>query len=217
MKDSSDDFSDWQSDSTKLAQKLEDTWVTGKPYKFVLGNGSFIKGSDEGIEGMKVGGTRTMIIPARLAYGKNRMGPVPPNSNLKLSVELLNVTDKITASMWNVDTTKIKKTKDGLKYIIVKEGTGKTADSGNIVTVHYTGYLKDSTKFDSSVERDEPFSFTVGKHQVIQGWDEGIRFLNKGAKARLIIPPSLAYGNNAIGTIPPNSTLIFDIEVLDIK
>jgi peptidylprolyl isomerase len=217
MKDSSDDFSNWNTDSSKMGQKIEDTWMRGKPYKFVLGGNNFIKGSDEGIEGMKVGGSRTIIIPAKLAYGKTGMGPIPPNSSIKVDIQLLDVKDKITASMWNVDTTKIKTTKSGLKYIIVQQGTGKTADSGDVVTVNYTGWLRDSTKFDSSVERDEPFTFTVGKHMVIPGWDEGIRFLNKGAKARLIIPPDLAYGNRPIGKIPPNSTLIFDVEVVDIK
>lgn len=217
MKDSTDDFSNWEKDSTKMKQKIEDTWLKGRPYKFVLGGNNFIKGSDEGIEGMKVGGTRTIIIPAKLAYGKTGMGPIPPNASLKVNIQLLEVKDKITASMWNVDTTKMKTTKSGLKYIIVQEGTGKTADSGDVVTVNYTGWLKDSTKFDSSVERDEPFTFTVGRHMVIPGWDEGIRFMNKGAKARFIIPPDLAYGNRQIGKIPPNSTLIFDVELLNIK
>ena len=217
MKDSTDDFSNWAADSTKMRQKIEDTWMTGKPYKFILGEGNFIKGSDEGIEGMKVGGTRTIIIPPKLAYGKTGMGPIPPNSSLKVNIQLLNVKDKITSTMWNVDTTKMKTTKSGLKYIIVQEGTGKTADSGDVVTINYTGWLKDSTKFDSSIERDEPFTFAIGMHKVIPGLDEGIRFLNKGAKARLIIPPDLAYGNRNLGKIPANSTLIFDIEVLDIK
>ena len=217
MKDSTDDFSNWEKDSTKMRQKIEDTWLKGRPYKFVLGGNNFIKGSDEGIEGMKAGGTRTIIIPAKLAYGKTGMGPIPPNASLKVDIQLLDVKDKITASMWNVDTTKMKTTKSGLKYIIVQEGTGKTADSGDVVTVNYTGWLKDSTKFDSSVERDEPFSFTVGRHQVIPGWDEGIRFMKIGTKARLIIPPDLGYGNRPIGKIPPNSTLIFDVELLNIK
>ena len=218
MKDSSDDFSDWLKDSSKIKQKIEDSWLTGKPYKFVLGEGNFIKGSEEGIEGMKVGGTRTIIIPSRLAYGKAGIRPIiPPNSSLKVDIQLLNVRDKITVSMWNVDTTKMKTTKSGLKYVIVQEGTGKTADSGDVVTVHYTGWLKDSTKFDSSVERDEPYTFTIGVQRVIPGLDEGMRFLNKGAKARFIIPPALAYGNRPAGKIPPNSTLIFDVELLNIK
>jgi FKBP-type peptidyl-prolyl cis-trans isomerase len=217
MKDSADDFSNWTSDSSKMRQKIEDTWVENRPYKFVLGGNNFIKGSDEGIEGMKVGGMRTIIIPSKLAYGKAGMGPIPPNSSLKVNIQLIDVKDKITASMWDIDSTKMKKTKNGLKYIILQEGTGKMADSGDVVTVHYTGWLKDSTKFDSSVERDEPFSFTVGKHQVIPGWDEGIRFMNKGSKARFIIPPDLAYGSRPLAKIPPNSTLIFDVEMLDIK
>lgn len=217
MKDSTYDYSNWTNDSTKLSFEIEDSKMRGRPYTFVLGDSNFIKGSEEGIEGMKTGGARTIIIPSRLAYGKEGWGPILPNTNLRVYVQLLNVKDHITATMWDVDTTKMKTTKSGLKYIIIKEGTGKTADSGDVVTVHYTGWLKDSTKFDSSVERDEPFTFTVGIQRIIPGWNEGIRFLNKGAKARFIIPPDLAYGSKQKGKIPPNSTLIFDVEVLNIK
>jgi FKBP-type peptidyl-prolyl cis-trans isomerase len=217
IKDSSRDFSDWSTDSSKMRQNIGDTRLSGGPYKFILDEGNFIKGSDEGIEGMKVGGMRTIIIPAGFAYGKQGVGPIPPNSDLKLIVQLINVKDKIVASLWNVDTTKMKTTKSGLKYVIVQEGTGKTADSGDVVTVNYSGWLKDSTKFDSSVERDEPITVTVGAGMVIPGWDEGLQLLNKGEKARFIIPPDLAYGNRHMGKIPPNSTLIFDIELLDIK
>ncbi len=96
-------------------------------------------------------------------------------------------------------------------------GNGKTASTGNVVTVNYSGYLEAGIKFDSSVEIDEPFSFVLGSRQVIPGWDEGISKMKKGGKARLIVPPSLAYREMSVGKIPPNSTLIFDVELLDIK
>ena len=83
--------------------------------------------------------------------------------------------------------------------------------------VQYSGYLTNGKRFDSSVEREEPFLFVVGMHQVIQGWEEGIKLLNKGSKARFIIPSSLAFNNRKVGQIPANSDLIFDVELLDIK
>jgi peptidylprolyl isomerase len=211
-------FKDWSKDSSRAKQIIGSTSRSGKPYKFLLKEGYFIKGSTEGIAGMKVGSTRTIIIPSELAYGKQGIGPIPPNAKLKAVVTLVDAKKPVIANLWNVDPSKFKTTKDGLKYAIIQEGTGAKADSGDLVTVSYSGYLaKDSTKFDSSVERDEPFTFKLGSHMVMPGWDEGIALLNKGTKARLIVPPALGYGNRPSRVIPPNSTLIFDIEVVDIK
>lgn len=110
-----------------------------------------------------------------------------------------------------------KKTESGLYYVIEKEGTGEQAVPGKTVSVHYTGTLLDGTKFDSSVDRGQPFEFVLGQGRVIRGWDEGIALLKKGAKAKLLIPSSMAYGSRAAGTIPANSPLIFDVELLDVK
>ena len=217
IKDSTNLFKDWNKDSTRVSYLIGTTSLRKVPIKFLLGNDSFIKGSDEGMVGMKVGGTRTIIIPSELAYGKQGIGPIPPNSSLKVQIEMVNAKEPVNVKEWDVDSTKIKTTKDGLKYAILKEGTGANADSGNVVTVNYSAYLLNGQKFDSSVEREEPFTFRLGMHSVIEGWEEGLKFLNKGAKARLIIPPSLGYGERAVGKIPPNSTLIFDVEMVDIK
>ena len=107
-------------------------------------------------------------------------------------------------------------TESGLRMIIHKEGNGQIPILGQTVKVHYTGMLLDGTKFDSSLDRGVPFEFTLGQGQVIRGWDEGIGYFNKGAKGTIYIPSTLGYGpNGAGGSIPPNSILIFDIELLD--
>jgi len=109
-------------------------------------------------------------------------------------------------------------TSSGLKYWNVKEGTGATATAGKKVSVHYTGWLTNGTKFDSSVDRNKPFEFTLGAGMVIKGWDEGVEGMKVGGKRRLEIPPNLGYGSRgAGGVIPPNATLIFDVELLGVK
>ena len=108
-------------------------------------------------------------------------------------------------------------TPSGLSYIDITPGTGATPRSGEKVTVHYTGYLTDGKKFDSSVDRGQPFTFTIGVGQVIRGWDEGVLSMKVGGKRKLIIPPELGYGSRgARGVIPPNAELIFDVELLRI-
>jgi tetratricopeptide (TPR) repeat protein len=108
-------------------------------------------------------------------------------------------------------------TKSGLKYLVLAKGTGAHAELNKNVEVHYTGYLLDGKVFDSSVERGDPIEFILGTGQVIPGWDEGIALMNVGDKLRLIIPSNLAYGEKGAGkVIPPNSTLIFDVELMGI-
>ena len=109
-------------------------------------------------------------------------------------------------------------TPSGLTIITEKEGSGPKPQSGQTVSVHYAGYLTSGKKFDSSFDRNEPIQFPIGTGRVIKGWDEGIMLLNVGTRAKLIIPPELAYGaRGAGGVIPPNATLIFDVELLDVK
>ncbi|UXX79757.1 FKBP-type peptidyl-prolyl cis-trans isomerase [Reichenbachiella carrageenanivorans] len=108
-------------------------------------------------------------------------------------------------------------TESGLRYVITEEGEGENAQAGNQVSVHYNGTLLDGTKFDSSYDRGSPFGFVLGQGRVIMGWDEGIALLNKGAKATLYIPSTLAYGERAAGSIPANSILKFDVELVDFQ
>ena len=109
-------------------------------------------------------------------------------------------------------------TESGLKYVDVVVGTGRQPEVGDTASVHYTGWLADGKKFDSSVDRKEPFSFRVGAGQVIKGWDEGVMGMKIGGKRKLTIPPQLGYGaRGAGGVIPPNATLTFDVELLDLR
>ncbi len=115
-----------------------------------------------------------------------------------------------------------QKTNSGLEYEVITEGTGESPKKGQQVTVHYTGWLEENgkpgKKFDSSVDRGEPFTFVIGVGQVIKGWDEGVMDMKVGEKRRLIIPAELGYGaRGAGGVIPPNATLIFDVELLGVK
>lgn len=106
----------------------------------------------------------------------------------------------------------------GLVYEDLVVGNGKMADPGLTVSVHYTGWLTDGTKFDSSVDRGQPFEFTLGAGQVIRGWDEGVKGMRIGGKRKLTIPPDMGYGAaGAGGVIPPDATLVFDVELLGVK
>ncbi|MCJ7554357.1 MAG: FKBP-type peptidyl-prolyl cis-trans isomerase [Ignavibacteriaceae bacterium] len=217
LSDSTNIYIDWQNDSTKNSFRIASSYETNQTLKYVVGSKQFVKGSDEGFIGMKSGGKRTIVIPSELAYGDQGMGPIPPKASLKLFVEVLEVKDAIVAKMWDVDPKLFKETKSGLKYAIIEEGNGPEADSGKIVSVHYSGFLNDGRKFDSSVERDEPLTIMLGMRQVIPGWEEGIDLLRQGSKAQFVIPPQIGYGDRDLGVIPPNSTLIFDVEIVEVK
>src|SRR3954469_15932109 len=116
-------------------------------------------------------------------------------------------------------TGKPKTTHSDVEYWDIKVGDGATAVAGKKVTVHYTGWLTNGKKFDSSVDRGEPFSFTLGAHEVITGWDEGVVGMKVGGKRQLKIPSTAGYGSRGTGggLIPPNATLIFDVELLGVK
>ncbi len=132
-------------------------------------------------------------------------------------VKLQNAESKDREAYLKKNNITVKPTQDGLYFIPEKSGKGPHPKIGDRVSVHYTGYLLNGKKFDSSRDRGKPFEFTLGKHQVIPGWDEGIAMLRKGGTAKLIVPSSLGYGTRNMGPIPPFSTLVFDVELVNIQ
>jgi FKBP-type peptidyl-prolyl cis-trans isomerase len=122
------------------------------------------------------------------------------------------------SSSLSIDTTTMTRAAAGLWYTDVAAGQGAPAEAGRTVTVHYTGWLPDGTKFDSSRDRGEPFAFTLGAGQVIAGWDEGVKGMKVGGRRKLVLPPQLGYGDGgAPPAIPPGATLVFDVEVLKVE
>lgn len=200
-------YTGWLWENNAKGKKFDSSKDRNAPFAFPVGVGRVIKGWDEGVSSMKVGGKRNLLIPPGLAYGaRGAGGVIPPNATLLFEVELLDV---------------MKKTESGLEYRDIKVGDGPAPKSGQTCVVHYTGWLWQGAKgkkFDSSVDRGRPFSFPVGAGQVIPGWDEGVATMKVGGKRELLIPPELGYGARGAGRdIPPNSTLIFEVELLDVK
>lgn len=190
---------------------------TGKaPYGFKLGQGAVIKGWDEAILLLHGGDKAKLEIPAALAYGNRPNGKIPANSILNFEVELMDIIPAPVA--WvpakGMDTIT---TQSGLKYIIFKENKeNPMATKTDVVHMHYTGFLTDGKIFDSSVEKGKPLPFPIGRKAVIPGWEEIALLMHKGDKFKVIVPPALGYGDNASRLIPAKSTLIFDMELIDL-
>jgi len=202
-------------DGTKFDSSVD----RGQPFQFPLGAGRVIKGWDEGIALMKKGGKATLTIPPELGYGaRGAGGVIPPNATLVFDVELVDILQSAPAAPTTVNEADYQTTAVGLKYYDFVVGDGAVPQKGQQVIVHYTGWLLDGQKFDSSLDRGEPFAFTIGVGQVIRGWDEGVLTMKVGSKRQLVIPPELGYGpSGAGGVIPPNATLVFEVELLGLK
>lgn len=144
------------------------------------------------------------------------------SDSLKKASDVQTVTSTPTNTPTEILTPTLTKTKNAtdsakLQIVDLKLGTGRAVKSGDSIKINYSGILLNGHKFDSSYDRNQPFETQIGVGRVIKGWDEGVIGMKVGGKRKLVIPPDLAYGNRAIGTIPPNSTLIFDLELLEIK
>lgn len=189
----------------------------GEPIRFVLGSKMVIPGWEEAFALLRVGDQARLFVPYHLAYGTRGRGRIPGGANLVFDVEVMEARKPETPRPFDTEGAASVVTESGLQVLLIAEGAGKLPVAGDLVTVHYTGYLEDGSIFDSSVQRQEPFRFVIGRRQVIPGWEEGFAMLKKGSRARLVIPPELAYGRQGRGPVPPNATLVFDVEVLDIE
>lgn len=191
----------------------------GKPLEVMLGNGKLIRGWEQGLEGMREGGVRWLRVSPGMGYGAMAYTMIPSNSTLVFRVELLEseVDSAVIANMdFFPDTTTLsfENGPEGLRYAVIKPGEGEPARSGTNVSVHYTGWLVNGHKFDSSRDRGQELRFPLGGGHVIRGWDLGVAGMLPGEKRILIVPPGLAYGSRAHGPIPGGSTLIFAVEYL---
>lgn len=243
-------YTGWLFDATKPDGKgaqFDTSRSRVAPFSFIVGVGKVIKGWDQGVVGMRNKGTRTLIIPAALAYGERERPRIPANSNLLFDIEIINIIETDGSGNATAATTSLPAASppppatvaapqrlnpkaplpaatNELILIDQVPGSGKTAEAGANVSVHYTGWLYDAKqpggkgkKFDSSIDNGKPFEFPLGGRRVIPGWDQGVAGMKVKGKRTLIIPPQLAYGERgAGGVIPPNATLIFDVELLDV-
>lgn len=198
---------------------FDSSYNRGQPLRFVLGAGQVIPGWDAGIGMMNEGGQAVLVIPPQLAYGDRGAGDViPPNATLIFDVELVDVQPGAPAAPTAVDEAAYTVAENGLKSFDLVVGDGPSPMPGQQIVVHYTGWLLDGGKFDSSIDYGEPFTFNLGMGQVIGGWDQGLVGMKVGGKRQLVIPPDLAYGEQgAGGVIPPNATLVFEVELLEVN
>jgi peptidylprolyl isomerase len=159
----------------------------------------------------------TVIVVAQLTNRSEAIAsPLPTTEPATIVAQAADL-KPVSAPTNSTEEKKAVTTDSGLQYTDLVEGTGDSPKSGQKVTVHYTGTLEDGTKFDSSRDRGQPFDFKIGVGQVIKGWDEGVSTMKVGGRRQLIIPPELGYGSRGIGPIPPNATLIFDVELLKVS
>jgi peptidylprolyl isomerase len=194
------------------------------PYNFTLGGTS---GFAQGISLMHKGDKAVLLIPSRLAYGSSAVGSIPANSVLRFEVEVTDLNSSYVVPDDNAikkyladnNITNAQKQASGLYYVPgTTNPSGTPAVAGKTVSVLYTGKFMYGTVFDAtSLRNNTPFSFALGRGQVIPGWDEGIALMRKGEKGQLLIPSALAYGASGSGSIPANTVIRFDVEVTDVK
>jgi peptidylprolyl isomerase len=174
------------------------------PFSLTLGMGSVIPGWDKGLVGIKKDGVRKLSIPSNLGYGPTGSGEaIPPNADLIFIVKCLDIVKRGEELV--IDGTNIK------------PGSGPAVKNGDLISVHYEGKLLSGKKFDSSRDRKQTFNFTVGKGEVVPGFDKGVVGMKKGGVRLVRIPPMAAYGAQPNGAIPANSVLLFEIEVIKIN
>jgi peptidylprolyl isomerase len=199
---------------------LADTSMGGGPATAILGRDQLLPGWEEGLMLMKPGGTSKFLLPPELAFGEEGYGSIPPNAQIILEIELIS-TEKppVPPEVAEEDLTT---TESGLQYYDIEVGDGAEATEGSTVSTEYSIWVKGENEdgsdlFISSSEGRSPATFVLGKiTQIFPGWDEGTHGMKVGGKRYLVIPPELALGEQGAGEIPPNATLIMEIELVDV-
>lgn len=226
--------------------QLYSSYEVGNPLDVEIGRMFDNEGITEALKNVRMGTRAIVIVPSALAFGREGRGDmVPPHSTMVYEIEIVEVVTKEEFQKQQQQKEREEKMKEdqaraqekinilnymkdknlegkptatGLYYIETFKGDGPKAEMGKKVRVHYTGTLLNGSKFDSSVDRGQPFEFTLGMGQVIKGWDEGIAKMNVGSKGLLIVPFELGYGNRAMGDqIPAYSTLVFEVELIGVE
>ncbi|MEM7334287.1 MAG: FKBP-type peptidyl-prolyl cis-trans isomerase [Chloroflexota bacterium] len=206
-------FSGWLEDGTSIGT----SYLGGQPLQITIGREEIMPGWDLALGQMQVGEMSQFIMPPELGLGEVGSPPViPPNATLVFEFELLEILPPPPAPT-SVDEEEFTTTDSGLQVAILEEGDGETPEAGQTVVVDYRGWLEDGFSFDNSYDRGQPFEFVLGQGNVIPGWDEGIALLQVGDKAQLVIPSDLGYGPTGSGSIPPDSVLIFEVELIEIR
>lgn len=194
-------------------EKLEtsDEFNNGKAVDMQVGQGMLIAGLEEGFQYMREGDRFLFYIPPTLGFVGGR-GGIDENRPLLYDVEIIRT--RQGSKPFDISNASKQVSSSGLEFYVIEKTMGEPVLAGQTVTVHYSGYFKDGRKFDSSVDRGQPFSFRLGRGEVIPGWEEAVQHLKEGEKARFIIPSHLAYGEKGYANIPPNADLVFDIEII---
>ncbi len=194
----------------------------GLPLQFILGREEILAGWDEAVMLMQQGETAQFILPPELAFGEEGVpGMVPPNANIIFELDLVSIspappTPTPAPPPTDIDEDDFRDTKNGVKIATIEEGDGEAPQLGDTVSVHYRLWLEDGTQVDNSYDRGQPYPFVIGAGQTIPGWEEGVLNMVEGETAQIIVPPELGYGDAANGPIPANSTLIFEITIVEI-
>jgi peptidylprolyl isomerase len=187
------------------------------PFRFALGQGAVIRGWDEGIGLLNEGGHALLVIPADLGYGATGSGGViPPNATLYFEVELVEVLEGGPSDPVEVAEGDYETTASGLQHYVIEEGQGQIPEEGEPVRIDFTAWFEDGTRLDSSIDAGQPLVFALGSEQIFPGLSEAVSLMRVGGRSQFIIPPDLAFGEQGAAGIPPDTALVFLIDLLEV-
>lgn len=196
---------------------FDSSYERAAPVSLIIGQGMVIPGLEESLLYLKVGDKARVWVPYQLAYGEKGRDPIPARSDLIFDIHITEAEMINLPALEAVNEEDIITTESGLRFALLEEGRGALPKAGQLIKVHYSGFLSDGTLFDSSEQRGEPVRFVLGAGQLIPGLEEGFALMRAGSRAQLIVPPELAYGDKGRGPVPPGETLTFDVKLIAIE